>query len=166
MQNERWEPLPRYGLILLAPNYFVSDMGRIRGCAGIVRGSMQAGYRRTILKRASGSHDVRILFHRAVCQAFHGEQPGSGHSVDHINRNPADNRATNLRWSTTVEQLANRECPTQKTNRRTVFQSSKTKYFEKFDECEPGVYSLAQLRQAALHTPPFFWSVLAAQATR
>ena len=43
-----------------------------------------------------------------VCRTFHGPKPTERHTVDHINRNRADNRATNLRWATMSEQAFNR----------------------------------------------------------
>ena len=36
--------------------------------------------------------------HRVICRAFHGESPSKRPYVDHIDRNPAHNSASNLRW--------------------------------------------------------------------
>lgn len=46
-------------------------------------------------------------FHIAVYEAFHGPVP-TGKTVDHINRNRADNSLQNLRAATQAEQLLNR----------------------------------------------------------
>lgn len=47
--------------------------------------------------------------YQLICRAFHGPQPSPAHTVDHLNRNPADNRAENLWWATKAEQIRNRE---------------------------------------------------------
>ncbi|MCE6967427.1 HNH endonuclease signature motif containing protein [Cereibacter sphaeroides] len=43
--------------------------------------------------------------HRIVATAFHGEQPSKSHVVDHIDTNRRNNRATNLRWVTRLENI-------------------------------------------------------------
>ena len=45
--------------------------------------------------------------HRLVAQCF-VPNPDNKYSVDHINRNRSDNRASNLRWATASEQNLNR----------------------------------------------------------
>lgn len=43
--------------------------------------------------------------HRIVATAFHGEAPSSQHVVDHIDTNHCNNRPTNLRWLTKLENI-------------------------------------------------------------
>lgn len=43
--------------------------------------------------------------HRIVATAFHGEAPSSQHVVDHIDTNRCNNRPTNLRWLTKLENI-------------------------------------------------------------
>jgi hypothetical protein len=43
-----------------------------------------------------------ILTHRVVARAFHGEPP-HGAEVRHMDGDPANNRASNLRWGTSSE---------------------------------------------------------------
>ena len=45
------------------------------------------------------------VVHKIVATAFHGEQPSTGHVVDHIDTNRRNNRAENLRWVTRLENL-------------------------------------------------------------
>ena len=48
-----------------------------------------------------------LSYHRLVCEAFNGQKPLEGHTVDHIDRNPLNNTPENLRWATKQEQRAN-----------------------------------------------------------
>ncbi|MGE4106314.1 MAG: HNH endonuclease [Bacteriovoracia bacterium] len=50
-----------------------------------------------------------LVVHRIVATAFHGEQPSSGHVVDHIDTNRANNRIENLRWVTRLENITGNE---------------------------------------------------------
>ena len=43
--------------------------------------------------------------HRIVATAFHGEAPSAQHVVDHIDTNHCNNRPTNLRWLTKLENI-------------------------------------------------------------
>lgn len=45
--------------------------------------------------------------HRIVLEAFVGECPENKKEIDHINRNPQDNRVENLRWCTHSENNRN-----------------------------------------------------------
>lgn len=47
-------------------------------------------------------------FHLLVAEAFLGPKPGPTFTIDHIDRNPANNRADNLRWASKTEQNYNR----------------------------------------------------------
>lgn len=47
------------------------------------------------------------LVHRLIAFAFLGPPPSSSHTVDHINRDPTDNRVSNLRWASRSEQTKN-----------------------------------------------------------
>lgn len=47
--------------------------------------------------------------HRLVLSNIVGPPPGAGFTVDHRNRDRSDNRVSNLRWATLVEQAANKK---------------------------------------------------------
>ena len=45
--------------------------------------------------------------HRIVCTAYHGEPIGDRNIVDHIDTNRCNNRPSNLRWVTRLENTLN-----------------------------------------------------------
>ncbi len=47
--------------------------------------------------------------HRIVATAFHGQAPSEQHVVDHIDTNRQNNRPSNLRWLTKLENILNNE---------------------------------------------------------
>ena len=61
-------------------------------------------------------HKKSYLVHRLVATAFHGPQPSPEHTVDHIDRNVQNNRASNLRWATNSEQQLNKGASAKKYN--------------------------------------------------
>ena len=68
------------------------------GCAG------GDGYRS--IQFCDGPHDVHVV----VCEAFHGPKPqGKRITVDHIDRDRSNNKASNLRWATHEMQLENQQ---------------------------------------------------------
>ena len=86
----------------------VSSKGRVRGVKGVTCGHKQINGYSTV--SVGGKN---YLLHRLVCIAFHGSAP-NGMTVDHIDRNPGNNSAENLRWATGFEQIKNR-CKKQRT---------------------------------------------------
>lgn len=111
VNHEEWRP------IVWAPGYEVSD----HGC---VRSTMPRGRSRTPLAEphlvapsilrsghlcmhvSVNARQVTRTVHRLVCEAFHGPCPEWACEVRHLDGNPANNRADNLRWGTRAENEA------------------------------------------------------------
>ena len=80
----------------------VSSLGRFRDAYGVFK---------TPSPRSDGYVDVKIkkkihLMHRLVCEAFHGPPPSKEEIfVDHIDGNPSNNQASNLRWVTAARNI-------------------------------------------------------------
>lgn len=78
----------------------VSNLGRVRNKTG----NRSYGH-----KSKAGYHTIGIggkvhKVHRLVCMAFHGAPPSDMHvTVDHIDKDRGNNRASNLRWASTQE---------------------------------------------------------------
>lgn len=87
----------------------VSDQGWVRLFHGYIgwlrptRGSL-SGYGYYNVKFKGRQQGV----HKLVCRTFHGREPSAKHTPDHINRDRADNRSSNLRWATHHEQRGNK----------------------------------------------------------
>jgi len=96
IDGEEWRTLPEYDVD-------VSNKGRIRGKTGKIRiGNASGGpYLRTTI------HHRQVKVHKLVALAFIGPRP-DGMTVDHIDRNKANNAADNLRYATIIEQAQNR----------------------------------------------------------
>jgi hypothetical protein len=99
--------------ISLAPDYEVSDEGKIRRRV-FVRGKPpvilkpwmnSVGY--PVVRLHVGGCPVRTLVSRITCTAFHGEPRGTMREVDHIDRNPSNNHQSNLRWTNRTGNNAN-----------------------------------------------------------
>ena len=61
-----------------------------------------------------GSKQKTFLVHSLLCYVAHGPMPDGCSSVDHIDRNPSNNKAFNLEWSSAKQQAANKRPNVQK----------------------------------------------------
>lgn len=108
-EAEVWKVNPSF------PDYEISSLGRVRRLT--TRTSAKAG---TILRAAmhysgypqhglsSEGRTVTIRLSRLVCETFHGPSPTSDHHCAHGDDNPSNNRASNLRWATRLENEADK----------------------------------------------------------
>lgn len=118
MEEEIWKPIVGY-----EGRYEVSNMGRVRSidhinythnrfneCVSHVKGRIlklgnNRGYKHVRLSLPNGIYKI-FLVHRLVAESF-VPNPLNRPQVDHINTNPSDNRASNLRWTNQSENLLN-----------------------------------------------------------
>lgn len=107
--DEIWKIIP------FAPDYAVSDMGRIKritpGRSARMRvlkdwASNKRGHRYIRFPSPSGLQ--RFLIHRLVLTIFVGPPPTAAHECAHSDGNPANNRLDNLRWATSIENNADK----------------------------------------------------------
>jgi hypothetical protein len=108
-KREEWRAIPDH------PGYEASSLGRLRSIDRIVsdKNGRPMRYRGTLL-RISKSKNRRYQtvhlgeghsanLHTIICRVFHGPPPTPKHEVAHWNNNGHDNRETNLRWATILE---------------------------------------------------------------
>jgi hypothetical protein len=97
--------MPRVRITPEYPGLVISDDGRIQGPSGTwLKGGVGRG---DYLHISHVRKTVKI--HIVVCTAFHGPKPTPEHQVAHRNGVRTDNRASNLRWATSLENHADME---------------------------------------------------------
>lgn len=106
MKKEVWKPIKGYEGI-----YAVSDLGRVKSLPRngtirqerVLRGNFKrSGYVNIVLQKNGKPRTFRL--HRLVARAFI-PNPENKPQVNHKNGNKRDNRATNLEWVTSSENL-------------------------------------------------------------
>jgi hypothetical protein len=107
--HESWLTIP------FAPDYAVSDFGRVKRialsphwlCDRLLKPKIRKdGYPEVTLYVAGKTQCIRV--HQIVCRTFHGEKPEGKDEIGHIDGNPGNARADNLRWVTKEENYADR----------------------------------------------------------
>jgi len=105
--EERWLPSPT------SSDYEVSSLGNVRRVTASKRGHSagmmlrprpnKAGYLRICEAARGNGKQMDRYIHRLVCEAFLGPAPTSNHEVAHLDGDKSNNRASNLRWATHIE---------------------------------------------------------------
>jgi HNH endonuclease len=85
----------------------VSNLGRVKSKRGVITiGNSHGDYRRISVSQDNNKKCVFV--HQLVCEAFNGKNPKADeYTVDHIDRDPTNNQASNLRWASKYEQRLN-----------------------------------------------------------
>lgn len=105
--TEVWKPAPGF------PEYAVSSEGRVMRTVESQKGNLpkvlkpwttRQGYK--IVTLFANARASRKQISRLVCEAFHGPSPSTEHHAAHGDGDPSNNRATNLRWATRKENMA------------------------------------------------------------
>lgn len=120
MTAERWVPVPDYDGL-----YEVSDLGRVRSLGRRVRtwfgdrlhegrvmnrSLKPHGYLEVVLQDSAGGRKPKFCtVHSIVARAFHGEAPSEHHEVCHNDGVRANCAASNLRWGTRRENMADQK---------------------------------------------------------
>lgn len=97
---ENWKPLP------IRPTYSCSDQGQIRNdqTGHILKQSLSAkGYSRVSIP-IPGETNPRIVFPHRETARLHVPNPDNKPTVNHIDGNKANPKASNLEWATHKEQ--------------------------------------------------------------
>lgn len=76
--------------------------------SGAHKGHWTFGTRRNSGYRQVGTFGRHYPAHRLICEAFHGKCPEGRPEVDHIDRDPSNNKPENLRWCSQSENNRNR----------------------------------------------------------
>ena len=107
--SEIWKPIEN------APNYHVSNYGRVRRIAGYrclsdrILKLRKDGYGYLLAHLCVNGRRFNGPVHQLVCAAFCGPRPSPSHQVAHKDGCRSNNAAANLRWVTAKENAKDRD---------------------------------------------------------
>jgi hypothetical protein len=95
--KEFCQPIPS------CPGYWATPGGQIIGRRGWILSpvAVKGGYLRVGVT-VNGKHTCHLV-HRLVCEAFRGQPSSDAYHAAHRDHDPANNRPSNLRWATPIE---------------------------------------------------------------
>lgn len=96
--------MERWATVNENPNYEVSDIGRVRNKRTgktLIPRQNHSGYQRVHIKTLTGRD---LYIHRLVADAF-CDHPNGCDVINHKDNNPKNNNASNLEWTTPLENV-------------------------------------------------------------
>lgn len=96
--NEVWKNLQNIGY----PNYYVSNLGNVKGKNGILKYSKSGSLKYPCVKLYNEKGNRIFLVHRLVAMMF-VDNPNNYNEVSHEDNNPQNPIWTNLKWTTHVD---------------------------------------------------------------
>lgn len=106
------EPEIQVRKVFRFPSYAVTSEGKIYRVSGdkpelCPQYLSKSGYYTVWLRQQKRSPKL-LTVHKIVARAFCGKKPGRDFLIRHLNGNPHDNRAENLKWGTVKENAEDR----------------------------------------------------------
>jgi hypothetical protein len=136
--------------VIIPDRYWINKDGQVYNGKQIMKPWIHSGYYELTLQIDKKKKHMPI--HRLLANAFLPNPENKKH-VDHINGNRLDNRLSNLRWATIVENSANRTKTLSQTGYKGVSIASNGKYVAKITSGGKyyylGAHDTAQLAHAA-----------------
>lgn len=136
--------------VIVPKRYWINKDGQVFNGKHIMKPWIHSRYYELTLQIDKKKKHMPI--HRLLANAFI-PNPDNKRHVDHINGNTLDNRLSNLRWATTVENSANRTKTLSETGYKGVSMTSNGKYAAKITSGGKyyylGAFETPQLAHAA-----------------
>lgn len=101
-----WDDVETWRRVADYPAYEVSSWGRVRRGSRVLKTGLSHGYQIVTLSQGSNVRTAKV--HRLVADAFLGRPPFDGALVAHNDGDQANNRVSNIRWASALENQADR----------------------------------------------------------